>query len=157
MGSMEEKVNISDEGLEALLETSEGDLRKAITTLQSSSRLSGDENSEDLTRANVEEITGVIPDSWLNKFIKVARSNSYEKLEVFIDELMYEGYSAHQLINQLHDLIVGDEKEKLSDRQKSVICETLAINESRLLEGASEALQLLDIGVVLMKELAAQK
>ncbi len=36
-----EGVRVSDEGMEALLETSEGDLRKAITTLQSCTRLRG--------------------------------------------------------------------------------------------------------------------
>lgn len=34
-----EKVNISQDGLDAIILTSEGDLRKAITTLQSCSRL----------------------------------------------------------------------------------------------------------------------
>ena len=34
-----EKVKVADEGLAAIIETSEGDLRKAITTLQSCARL----------------------------------------------------------------------------------------------------------------------
>ncbi len=33
-----EKVKVADEGLAAIIETSEGDLRKAITTLQSCAR-----------------------------------------------------------------------------------------------------------------------
>ena len=36
-----ENVEVSDDGMQAMLETSEGDLRKAITTLQSCTRLRG--------------------------------------------------------------------------------------------------------------------
>ena len=42
----------------------------------------------------------------------------------------------------------------LSDRQKSAVCETLAVNEFRLLDGASEYLQLVDLCAVLMKTIA---
>jgi replication factor C subunit 2/4 len=37
-----EEVAVSEEGKRAIVETSEGDLRKAITTLQSSARLKGE-------------------------------------------------------------------------------------------------------------------
>jgi hypothetical protein len=40
---------------------------------------------------------------------------------------------------QVHDRVVCS--DKLSDRQKSMICERLAVNESRLLDGANEFLQ----------------
>ena len=55
--------------MDALVETSEGDLRKAITTLQSSARLKG---GEAVTKTDVYEISGVIPD----KYVEVGRVNS---------------------------------------------------------------------------------
>ena len=45
------------QAVEALLETSEGDMRKAITTLQSAARLKG---KEGVTKADVVEVAGVI-------------------------------------------------------------------------------------------------
>ena len=42
----------------------------------------------------------------------------------------------------------------LSDRQKSKVCEALAVNEFRLLDGASEYLQLVDLCAILMKTIA---
>jgi replication factor C subunit 2/4 len=42
----------------------------------------------------------------------------------------------------------------LSDRQKSVVCEKLAVNESRLLDGANEYLQILDLCATMMTQIA---
>jgi len=45
------------QAVEALLETSEGDMRKAITTLQSAARLKG---KDGITKDDVVEVAGVI-------------------------------------------------------------------------------------------------
>jgi len=55
--SLEEKVATSDETLIALVEASGGDMRKAITTLQSCSRLK--DADEQVTPEDVKEVTGV--------------------------------------------------------------------------------------------------
>ena len=44
---------------------------------------------------------------------------------------------------------------ELSDSQKSVICEALAVNDGRLLDGASEYLQVVDLCTVMMKQMNA--
>ena len=41
---------------------------------------------------------------------------------------MAEGHSAGQIIEQLHDLITSS--DELDDKQKSVICERLAVGDS---------------------------
>jgi len=50
-------VNILCQAVQALLETSEGDMRKAITTLQSAARLKG---KDGVSQADVVEVAGVI-------------------------------------------------------------------------------------------------
>ena len=45
------------QAVDAVLETSEGDMRKAITTLQSAARLKG---KDGVTKADVVEVAGVI-------------------------------------------------------------------------------------------------
>ena len=75
-------------------------------------------------------------------------------MQAYIDEFMAEGYSVVQFIDQLHSRVVDDEEGMLSDRQKSAVCEALAVNEFRLLDGASEYLQLVDLCAVLMKTIA---
>jgi replication factor C subunit 2/4 len=53
---------------------------------------------------------------------------------------------------QVHDRIVVS--DAMSDRQKSFVCEKLAANESRLLDGANEYLQVLDLCSLMMTQIA---
>lgn len=147
-----ETVKCDDDALDALIENSEGDLRKAITSLQSAHRLKGDLG---VNVADVYEITGAIPDKWLDDLIKVCYSDSYEKLEAFLKTMMAEGYSAYQTVTQLHDLIVY--REDFTDKQKSAICEKLAKCDHQLLDGADEYLQIMDLSTTIMSQLCHGK
>jgi len=149
MISEKESVSVEPEGMEAIVHTSEGDLRKAITTLQSCAKLKGDEK---VTKNDVYEISGVIPDRYVEGLLDVCQLNSYERLEAYVDDMMCEGFSGHQLINQLHDSVVTN--DCLSDRQKSTICEHIAVAEHCLLEGADEYLQVMSLCSTFMKTLA---
>ena len=146
-----EKENISFEkdALAALITTSEGDMRKAITTLQSTARLKV--AGEAITQHDVYEIAGVIPDEVIQDLIKVCHSDSYEKLEAAVKNIMLEGHSATQVINQLHDQIIPN--QEIGDRQKSVICERLSMVDHKLMDGADEYLQIMDLCTVLMQEI----
>jgi len=148
-----EKVNITDDGLHAIKLTSEGDLRKAITTLQSCNRLKAD---SEVTREDVFEISGVIQDTYVDQIINVCKLNSSVKLEANVTDLMFEGFSATQLISQLHDkLVVGSIEPPLTDKQRAEVAERLAIAESCLLEGADEYLQLMAVATSIMNTFAS--
>ena len=138
-----ENVKISESGLEATISTSEGDLRKAITSLQSCARLKSD---EEITEEDVYEITGVIPTKFIEGLLDVCQLNSYERLEEFVDNIICEGFSAHQLINQLHDYVISS--SSLTDTNKAEITEKLALAESCLLDGADEYLQVRIINTI---------
>ncbi|XP_073215352.1 replication factor C subunit 4 isoform X3 [Lepidochelys kempii] len=77
--SEKENVKVSNEAVSCLVKVSEGDLRKAITFLQSATRLTG---GKEISEKVVTEIAG---------------------------NLINEGYAVAQLINQLHDDIVERE------------------------------------------------
>jgi len=51
---------------------------------------------------------------------------------------------------QLHDIIVP--AEEVTDKQKSAICERLAVVDKRLMDGADEYLQILDLCTVMMQQ-----
>jgi len=154
MIAAEEKISVAMDAKDALLKTSEGDMRKAITTLQSCAKLKEGAEEAEVTGSDVREMSGVVPDKWIGGMVDVCKKNSFEKMQAYIDEFMAEGYSVVQFIDQLHSRVVDDEEGMLSDRQKSAVCETLAVNEFRLLDGASEYLQLVDLCAVLMKTIA---
>jgi len=146
----EENVTISEEGIEAIIKTSEGDLRKAITTLQSSYRLRG---GSEIRKGDVYEISGVIGDRYIDALLDVCQLNSFERLQVQVDEFMCEGFSVSQLINQLHERLITQEGG-LTDNQKSLLAERFAVAEHKLIEGADEYLQLLDVTSFIMETLA---
>jgi len=145
-----ENVIISEEGIEAVIKTSEGDLRKAITTLQSSHRLRG---GSEIGKDDVYEISGVIGDRYIDALLDVCQLNSFERLQAQVDEFMCEGFSVSQLINQLHERLITQEGG-LTDNQKSLVAERLAVAEHKLIEGADEYLQLLDVSSFIMETLA---
>ncbi|XP_076061900.1 replication factor C subunit 4 [Oratosquilla oratoria] len=147
-----ENVKCEPKAMECLIDTCEGDLRRAITTLQSVARLRMGEN---ISPQDVYEITGVVPQKWINDLLDVCRKDSYEELNNFINVLMMEGYAASQLLNQLHDLVIFD--HRLSDNQKAAICERIAQCDHRLTDGGDEFLQIMDTSCLIMKQLCHGK
>ena len=146
-----EGVKMSDGAVDALIDTSEGDMRRAITCLQSAARLKSP-GKDEVTKNDVFEVAGQIPDKWIDGLFDACQKNSFSNVQEYVDKLNCEGFSASQLITQVHDKVVGS--DDMSDKQKSNICETLAVNESRLLDGANDYLQIMDMCSVIMKQIA---
>ena len=150
MISEAEGVKLSEAGRAAIIKTSEGDLRKAITSLQSAARLKAGAGQE-IVEEDVYEITGVIPTKHIEGILDVCQLNSYDRLEEYVDNMMCEGFSGHQLINQLQEYVVTS---VLTDQNKSEICSALASAESCLLDGADEYLQVMAVTTQMMKILS---
>ncbi|XP_025901223.1 replication factor C subunit 4 [Nothoprocta perdicaria] len=144
-----EHVKISGEAVSYLVKVSEGDLRKAITFLQSATRLMG---GKEITEKIVTEIAGVIPKETIDGVILACKSFSFEKLERMAKNLINEGYAVAQLVNQFHDIVV--ESEDFSDKQKSAIVEKLADVDKCLADGADEYLQLMGLCALVMQQLS---
>lgn len=111
-----EGVKCADGVMEALIRCSEGDLRKAITFLQSAARLVGagkvsaedemdlDDEKKIVTVKSVEDIAGVIPDATIQelvKAIKTSRATSYDKIAKVVTEMVADGWSATQVVTQV--------------------------------------------------------
>ncbi|NWX54866.1 RFC4 factor, partial [Promerops cafer] len=146
--SEKEHVKISNEAVSYLVKVSEGDLRKAITFLQSATRLMG---GKEITEKIITEIAGVIPKETIDELLLGCQSGSFEKLETLAKNLINEGFAVAQLVNQLHDTIV--ESEDYSDKQKSAIVEKLAEVDKCLADGADEFLQLMSLCALVMQQL----
>ncbi|CAH8875061.1 unnamed protein product [Trichobilharzia szidati] len=153
-----EGLSISDETLDHLLSLCHGDLRQGITMLQSvhqlimSSKNSGNDTSSSnlsITPKELDEAAAVVPSELIKQLMKTSENGNFDELQIIIKNLLLEGYSAHQTIYQLHDYIIN--LEKLSCNQKASILESLALADSRLIDGADEYLQLLAVGGNLLK------
>jgi replication factor C subunit 2/4 len=104
---------------DALIKCSEGDLRRAITFLQSAARLVGavnvKEDSDDamdvddvkmVTVKSVEDIAGVIPDKTIKSLVEAMQPRSkglvYEAVAKVVTDMVADGWSATQVISQVY-------------------------------------------------------
>ncbi|AAD41422.1 Similar to gb/M87339 replication factor C, 37-kDa subunit from Homo sapiens and is a member of PF/00004 ATPases associated with various cellular activities [Arabidopsis thaliana] len=116
----EEGLSLDGEALSTLSSISQGDLRRAITYLQ------------------------VVPLEVVNKLFTACKSGDFDIANKEVDNIVAEGYPASQIINQLFD-IVAEADSDITDMQKAKICKCLAETDKRLVDGADEYLQLLDV------------
>lgn len=170
-----EELVLEDGVLDQILEVSNGDLRRAITILQSCSRLNikapsadvdeeGDEHMEEpapvrpITIADVNEVAGVIPTDSLKAIITACKSSTgpigdaIPDIVLAVKELTYSGWSSTQITSQLHDLIITD--PLVSGKQKSKIAEALSVTDKRLADGADESLAVLNLVVSIAEAFA---
>jgi replication factor C subunit 2/4 len=117
-----EGLTLDDGVVDTLIRCGEGDLRRAITYLQSAARLVGatkpaaskdgdaemtDAESESrvITVRSIEEIAGVVPESILDSLVQAMEPkkgvSSYEAVSGVITDLVADGWSATQLLSQV--------------------------------------------------------
>ncbi|POY70613.1 hypothetical protein BMF94_6391 [Rhodotorula taiwanensis] len=148
-----EKVDCPEEALDALIKTSDGDLRRAITYLQSAARLHA-ATSEPITAISVQEIGGVVPDPVMRELGRALgvredeedvemngsgkRAGGFERVQQAVEKVIREGYSS----TQLHDLVILD--PLVSPRAKASVAIDLGLADKALTDGADEELQLLN-------------
>lgn len=103
------------------MNASGGDMRKAVTFLQSSHQLSG---GAPITVQTVTDISGQVPVNVMDTIWKALRGHSFDVLRVAVNDAVAEGYPMSAMLSQLHDDVVF--KHNLSDLEKAVICEKIA-------------------------------
>lgn len=139
-----ERENVQcDEGVvECVVAVSGGDLRKAITYLQSAVR--GTVKGSKLTVQSINAIAGVVPDTVIQQVIQACKTlNIHQVIETMRNSVVMEGYSGTQVLAQLHDTLVQDENIGTIDKAKLML--RVAQTEKRLHDGGDEELQLLSL------------
>lgn len=117
-----EGVEFEEGVLDTLIKTSDGDLRRAITYLQSASRLHGvdTEKSSPITPKSIVEIAGVVPDEVVRGLARAMgvplrkgededevmaaqnkKTSGFEQLRGQVRYVTREGYSTTQLLIQV--------------------------------------------------------
>ncbi|KAK5113055.1 Subunit of heteropentameric Replication factor C (RF-C) [Meristemomyces frigidus] len=178
-----EGVPMEDGVVETLLRCSEGDLRKAITFLQSAARLVGavqavptaaadrkrkrakieedeDEEMGDtepaappaasglVTVQSIQDIAGVIPTATIDNLITAmqpsSKSTAYSRVSKVVEDLVAEGWSATQIVNQMYDEVVVRD-ETTANGKKARIVGVFSDVDKRLVDGSDEHLTILDL------------
>lgn len=135
----EEGLMLDSEALSTLSSISQGDLRRAITYLQSAARLFGSTiSSKDLI-----SVSGVIPQDVIQSLFMACKSGEFDFANKEVSNIIAEGYPVSQTLCQLLEVIVN--LDDISDEQKARICKKLGEADKCLIDGADEYLQLLDV------------
>jgi replication factor C subunit 2/4 len=172
-----EAVKLEDGASDALIKCSEGDLRKAITFLQSAARLVGavnvKEDSDDamdiddvkmVTVKSVEDIAGVIPDKTIESLVEAMQPRSkglvYEAVAKVVTDMVADGWSATQVISQVYISLPSEYQsnsrqlyqsiiynEAIPDIQKNKIVLLFSESDKRLVDGSDEHLTILDLAL----------
>ncbi|XP_042493220.1 replication factor C subunit 4 [Macadamia integrifolia] len=143
----EEGLNLDSEALSTLSSISQGDLRRAITYLQGAARLFG----SSISAKDLINVSGVIPQDVVQALFAACRSGEFELANKEVNNVIAEGYPASQMLSQLFEVVVG--ADDISDEQKARICKRLAEADKRLVDGADEYLQLMDVASSTMRAL----
>ncbi|KAF7580619.1 Replication factor C subunit 2 [Clavispora lusitaniae] len=139
----------SDSVLNDILAVSGGDLRKAITYLQSATR-SGDAGG--VSSAKIKEISGVVDDASMETLVGAIRAKNPKEIAHVVKDTVLEGWSAQQTAAQLHDVFLFD--DALSSQEKNDIARLLFETDKRLNSGTDEHIQLLNLSFQIAGALA---
>jgi len=131
-----EQVKLLETGLEALLEASGGDLRKAINILQTAAASKGGYVDDEvvlsiLGRVSLKEVREMVLLSLKGRFL--------EAREILRRLLLEEGLAGEDLLKQIYSEVL---RLQISDVWKVRISETLGEVDYRLTQGASVEIQL---------------
>eukprot|EP00879_Flechtneria_rotunda_P009620 GHRR01010067.1.p1 GENE.GHRR01010067.1~~GHRR01010067.1.p1 ORF type:complete len:338 (+),score=104.85 GHRR01010067.1:488-1501(+) len=144
-----EDVQLDPGAFTLLAQVAGGDLRKAVTTLQSAVRLGGSK----VSRQSILDVSGQVPPAVIQQLLESCQSTNYQQVQQQVTDIIAEGYPAQQVLLQLQAALTpgvvvavgADVAQQLSDIQRAAICELVAEADKDLIDGADEFLQLLHV------------
>jgi replication factor C subunit 2/4 len=132
-----------EEILNEILTLSQGDMRRAVTTLQSAHTLSAGESSMMIAKDSIAEMAGLPPSSLILDLVKSLESNTFEVMETAVHDIVAEGYSAQHILAALSKYVIS--LESLDDLAKAEVSIRIAEADKKLIDGADEVLQLMNV------------
>jgi replication factor C small subunit len=130
-----EQVQLTDGGVKAIIEASEGDLRRAINMFQASAVL-----GEEVTYQSVYDVMGLIRPIDLQKMITFALKAEFIPARDELRKLLIEkGYSEADLLQQMHRFILDS---GLKEKWKVGLIEAIGDADYKITSGADPEIQL---------------
>lgn len=167
-----ENVHVSEDTVKALIHASDGDMRRAITYLQSLARLStaGDSNASALSVDEVDELAGVVPRRVIvNLACSIGvepvaaeeetdapqpKGSPFDRVQAAVKQIAREGYPGIQLVSQLNEYIILH--PMVTAHQKTKAALHFGEADKSLIDGGNEELQLLSLCLQLQRDLSEQ-
>lgn len=135
----QEGVELDDGSLETLGNVSGGDMRKAITTLQSAVRLKG----SPVAPMTLLDVAGTVPAQVAHLILDTSKTEPFQKLETVIGDIIADGYPAQEILLKLQEVLLSD--DSIPETTRGDILLRLAEADKTLMDGSDEYLQLLAV------------
>ena len=142
--SLKEGMILSDEIINIISKSAMGDVRRAIMLLQNMLYIYKIKKGN-IVCDDVYELTNVIPMSIINNIWSICIDKNIINISDMInvaDDLKKYGYPANTILDQFKNKIINCD---LPDTKKSLIVIQISVTERRLIEGAHEYIQLLNL------------
>ena len=144
--SKAEECNFDNDGdepvLNEILKLSQGDMRRAVTMLQSVQALS---LGGHIKKESVAEMAGLPPDDIINPLLQSLTSKSFDIMEQAVSHVIAEGYASQYTISALLQHVILNEDYKLDDVSRAKLSIKIAEADKNLMDGADDYLQLLSV------------
>jgi len=132
----QERVNIQDDGLEAILEVSEGDLRRAINTLQAAASI-----GKPIDEERVYSVIGRVNPVDVREMILLAINGDFIGARDKLREMILKyGVAGSDVVRQIHIEIFRF--KEIPERWKIKLADVIGEVDFRLVQGADEEVQL---------------
>jgi replication factor C subunit 2/4 len=137
-----EGVQLGEDALSTLSKVSGGDMRRAITTLQSAARLKG----SPVMPATILDVAGSVPEQVAISLLTACKGRAFNQVQSTVTDIIAEGYPAQEILLQLQNVLLSKDNElsaSIPEAARGVILCHLAETDKCLVDGSDEYLQLL--------------
>jgi len=130
-----EKVEITEDGLEAIVYIARGDMRRAINILQACASL-----GEEITSEQVHRIASAARPEEISEIVEIAMKGDFSSARSKLEEVILEyGLSGSDVVSQLYRELL---RRSMDDEVMIEAIEALGETDFRITEGANEFIQL---------------
>ena len=133
-----EKVEVDDKAWKAIIYVAQGDMRKSINVLQASAAM-----GKAIDEKTVYEVSSRARPEEIKDLIRLALSGQFLPAREKLDTLLYEyGMAGEDVITQLYRELIDFPEAELDSKTKIALVDVIGEYNFRLVEGASERIQL---------------
>ncbi len=138
-------VLVTENQIDAVLSVSGGDMRRAVTSLQSVQALLAGQGGNRIVidEAAIYELAGLPPDQVIETLYQSLLSNSFDTMQAAVRNVIADGYSVQTMLQKLLEKFI--ETEDLDELGRAKLAIRIAEAEDRMNDGADEYLQLMTV------------
>jgi replication factor C small subunit len=130
-----EKIEVDQDGLDALLYVGQGDMRRVVNTLQVASA-----GGKAVSAESVYTTTATARPEDVKAMLEIALAGNFQKAREKLDELLLNyGLSGEDIVRQIHRTVFD---LTVPDKIKVELVERVGETDFRLVEGANERIQI---------------